>query len=411
VPKYDLAVVGAGLGGLAAAALVSSQSKKTIVLEPGASAGGVLDGHSRDSFLFYPGPHLSFGFDRNGTIHKLGESLGIALNVSLYSPCYQVALPDRRITVYAEQNETLEELRREFAREIDGIAKFYRDLRAESIKSAKSRLSSFFMSRKSAGRFMRRHHLSREFIAFLDVQSLYFFRRHAADISLLSLITLCDTAPFAVHSGFKKIAEQLVDVILKNKGEIRHGIPFSEVSLGKGRDGGLSTSQGLMAANAVLLNTEQQRRGATLFLGIRDDVIPSGMLHNVLCLADYSRVEDTFTLSLNTKDDGTTAPNGMSTLTASFPLPSAHLTKGELMQKVCEVIPFLSDFVVPGKDFQSLPRAFSMPSDMLFKPFRKANTHAILSRSTVGNAYMLEDGSGTPAQEIEAAQVLVERLR
>jgi phytoene dehydrogenase-like protein len=411
VPKYDLTVVGAGLGGLAAAALAARRGRKTIVLEPGDSAGGVLDISREDGFVFSPGPHLSFGFERDGTIQKLGESLGIALNASLCSPCYQVALPDRRITVYAEHSETLDELRREFAHEIDSIAKFYRDLRTEASRGAKGRISAFLLKRKTAARFIRRYRFSREFTAFLDAQSLYFFRRRAADLSLLSLITLCDTAPFEVHGGFKKIAEQMVDVILKNKGEIRYHVPFSEITFREGRITVPSTPPGTPDGGVLLLNTEQHKQGTMLFLGIRGDVVPTGMLQYVLCLADYSRMEDLFTVSISAKDDVSAAPKGMSTLAVSCSSLSARLTKNELMRQVGTVIPFLNDFVVLEREHEPASRVYAVPEGMSFKTIRMPDSQAYLSRSSMGNVYMLGDGSGTPAQEIAAAQAFVARLK
>ncbi len=411
MPKYDLAVIGAGLGGLAVAALAARGGRKTIVIEQNSSAGGVLEVYAKDGFVFSPGPHLSFGFEREGTIHKLGESLGIALNASLYSPCYQVALPDRRITVYAEQSETVEELRREFTHEIDRIAKFYQDLRAAAVKSVKSRISNFLLQRKKAGGFIRRYRFSPEFIAFLDVQSLFFFRRRAEDIPLSSLIAMSDTSPYAVHDGFKKIADQLVEVILKNEGEIRYGVPFSEITLKKGRDVTLSTSQGPVDAGAVLLNTEQQKQGTVFFLGVRDDVVPAAMLQNVLCLPDYSRREEMFALSLGAKEDESSSPKGTIALTASFPLHSAFQTNDELVHQISSVIPFLDDFIVLTEEHKSVSRAFAIPEWMQFKLIHRRESHALLSRSSSGNTYLLGDGSGTPALEIAASQAFIERMR
>jgi phytoene dehydrogenase-like protein len=410
VPKYELAVVGAGLGGLAAAALAARQGRKVIVLDPGDSAGGVLDVCREDGFVFSPGPHLSFGFERDGIIQRLGERLGIALSASLCSPCYQVALPDRRVTVYAEHSETLDELRREFAHEIDRIARFYRDLRTEVIKGTKSRISAFLLRRKNAVGFIHRYRFSREFTAFLDVQSFFFFRRRADDLSLSSLITLCDSAPFVIPGGFKKLVEQMVDVVLKNKGEIRYQVPFSEITLRDGRGAVSSSSKGGADAEIVLLNADRQKRGRMLFLGVHNDVIPTGMLHCVLCLADYSRMEDLFTLSVSAQNDLTVAPKGMSTLVASCS-SSSLLTKNELMQQVGSVIPFLNDFVVLEREYDPAAGAYVVPEGMSFKTLRFPDSQVYLSRSPRGNVYMLGDGSGTPAQEIAAALAFVSRLK
>jgi hypothetical protein len=411
VPKYELAVVGAGLGGLAAAALVSRKNRKTIVLEPGDSAGGTLGVHEKDGFVFSPGPGLSFGFERGGALQKLNEVLGIAQHASIQSPCYQVALPDRRITVYAEQTETLEELRREFPREIDVIAKFYRDLRRQAVQIAKSRFSAYLSRRRTAGGFMRGYRFSRGLTAFLDVQSYFFYHRPVADISLPSLITLCDSVPLTVHGGFIKLAEQMVDVILKNGGEIHYQIPLSEIVLKSGRIVGLETPQGHVEADAVLLNTEQHRQRTVLCIGLREEVVPVSMLNDVLCITDYAHPERFFSLSFSAKDDETAAPRGMRALTATFSSPAPQRPYEERLRQITALIPFIEQFILSAADYNSVPRSYVAPAGMTFKPLRTMNSQTLLSRSSQRGVYMLLDGEFAPVHAVAAAQAFVERLR
>ncbi len=413
MPKYELAVIGAGLGGLAAAALAARQGRRTIVLEPGDTAGGVVGAVHSDGFAFSPGPHLSFGFERDGILQAIGERLGVALHASLCSPCYQVALPDRRITIYAEHSETLEELSREFPLEIDRIARFYRELRAAAVKSAKSRVSAFFLSRRSARGFIRHFRFGREFSAFLDVQALVFFRRRAVDLPLSCLITLCDTAPYAVPDGFTDFAGQMVDVILKNDGEIFYQVPLSGIILNRGRITGVSTPTAVLDAATVLLNTEHPglMKNEVIFLAIRDVVVPVGMLQNVICLADYEKPEDIFTLSVSAKNNEMTAPRGMSTLTACFISGPSDRSGAECQRLIGTIIPFLNDFVVLSGKHTRAPRIYSLPEGSAFKAMRIQNGPALLGRSSPGDVYLLGDGSGTPAQEIAAAKVLVDRLK
>ncbi len=411
MPKYDLAVVGAGLGGLAAAALSAKQNKKTIVLEPGDSVGGVFGLYVKKGFVFSPGPNLSFGFERGGAIQKLNERLGIAQNESLFSPCYQVALPDRRITIYAEQGETLDELRREFPREIDTIAKFYRDLRKAAERNAKNRLWAYLSRRINAGGFIHRYRFSREFVAFLEVQSYFFFNQRTIDISLISLISLFDSAPFTVQGGFGKLAEQMVDVLLKNRGEIKYQISFSQIAIRDGHPVILSIPQGSVEADAVLLNTEQSRRGELLYIGVRDEVVPVSMIQEVLCVSDYSHPERYFSLRLSAKDDESAAPRGMRALVASFSSLAPPQTGDACMRQIGALIPFLDEFTVFAESYSPAQRAFPATESVVFKTLRTPDKQMLLNRSSRRNVFMLSDGSGTPAQTIVAAQTLVERLR
>ncbi len=411
MPKFELAVVGAGLGGLAAAALVSRKNRKTIVLEPGDSAGGTLAVHEKDGFVFSPGPALSFGFERGGALQKLNEVLGIAQHASIQSPCYQVALPDRRITIYAEQSETLEELRREFPREIDVITKFYHDLRRQAVQIAKSRFWEYLSRHRSARGFLYGYRFSRELTAFLDVQSYYFYHRPVADISLPALITLCDSVPHTVHGGFIKLAEQMVDVILKNGGEIHYRIPLSEIVLKNDRTAGLSTPQGHLEAEAVLLNTEQRRQGTMLCIGLHEEVVPVSMLNDVLCITDYAHPERFFSLSFSARDDETAAPTGMRALTATFASPAPLEPNGERMNQLAALIPFFEKFILFAEEYSPGPRSYDAPAGMTFKPLLKENRQTLLSRSSRQGVFMLLDGEFAPVQTVAAAQAFVERLR
>jgi phytoene dehydrogenase-like protein len=295
VPKYDLIVVGAGLGGLAAAALASKAGKKVLVVDPGERPGGVLAGMRKKDFLFYPGPFLSFGVDRDGPLQQLIESLGISQAASLRSPCYQVVLPDRRITVFAEQAETLEELRREFPREIDTIARFYRNLHKVATANTRSRLKLFLARLRSASGFLESYRFSPEFTAFLNVQSFYFFHRPITTLNLLSLVMLCDVPPFTLTHGFGHLAEEMANLLVKTGGEIHLGQDLSRISVGPHH---LMWEQNQIDCQNILLNTEQRER-IVVCVGVRDDVMPVGMETEVLEIPDYGLQEQFLTISVN----------------------------------------------------------------------------------------------------------------
>ncbi len=403
MPKYDLAVIGAGLGGLAAAALASRMNKKTIVLESTESAGGVVCSQTSGGFIFFPETTITFGFERGGTLQKMTESLGLAMNASVLSPCYQVALPNRRITVYADHQETLEELSREFPAEIDAISRFYRDIRKKAGKISKNSLTSYLATRRSARGFIRRYHFSSELKVFFDVQSRFFFRMPVENISLGTLVTLFDSTPLTVHGGFKKFANQLVDVILKNGGEIRYQVPLASMTIKDGRPLTLTTSVGNMESDAILLNTERREKDRALFFGIRDEVVPLGMLQNVLCVPDYAQPERFFSLSLGDKDHAS-APKGMQTLSAAFHGWSIIKDREEMVREVRELIPFLDDFTLCTEECPSVARSKSPAEGMPFKSPKSGGRGSLLSRSGKQNIFMIIDGAGTPLQSIMAAQ-------
>ena len=77
MPKYDLTVAGAGLGGLTIAALMSRSGKKVIVLESSASLDAALGVREFDGFHFFQGPTLSYGFEQGGVSLRFLRNLAM----------------------------------------------------------------------------------------------------------------------------------------------------------------------------------------------------------------------------------------------------------------------------------------------------------------------------------------------
>jgi glycine/D-amino acid oxidase-like deaminating enzyme len=411
VPKYDVAVVGAGLGGLVAAALLSKKGKKTILLEPGEEIGGALAVFQTQGFRFSTGTTLTFGFERGGALERVYSELGIAHSASVLSPCYQVALPDHRINIYAENGETLVELQREFPREIDAVARFYRDIRKVSEQIARNGFLGYLFRHRRADGFIKKYHFSPELAAFFNLQSLFFFHQPVGQISIASLAVLVDGAPLSIHGGLKRFADQMFDAFLRSGGEIRHRVPWPEVLNMNGRITGLMTPEGPVEANTVLFNTEQHRQGSALFIGLRDEVIPVGMSLEVLCLPDYARPGEFFVLSLSDHDDRMAAPKEMRSIAASF--PSVNYKPGlqeGLIAQVGSLIPFLKENLIVVAEHRPASRNYDFPPGLRFKPVRTEGEQSLLGKAASQNVYRLQDGVGSLVQAVSAARRFTERL-
>jgi phytoene dehydrogenase-like protein len=412
VPKYDVAVSGAGLGGLAAAALLSSRKKKMIVLDQSGSLNHALGVFEKDGFFFFSTPRLSYGFQRGEAIHEFSVSLGITHDISVHSPCYQVALPDRRITVFSEQGETLEELKREFPGEINRVVRFYRDLHTIALRDARNRLSAYISKHRGAAGFIGKYDFSREFIAFLDVQSLWFFQKPAADLSLSSLILLCDTPPTYLHGGFKKFADQLYEIILQQGGEVRYHEKTHELVLKDGHVIGIRTGQsGLVEADTILLNTVPPQHMLRLFIGLRDEVIPVGMCQEVLFLPEYAKPRDFIALSVSAKDDVGSAPRGMRALTASFRSEQPpQFDRDAFLMSISRLIPFLQDYMIFTEKGGGTDSEIVVPADVTFKRLGSDDEFSVIYRGSKKNVFRLNDSPSAPLQVISAVQRFVKKL-
>jgi phytoene dehydrogenase-like protein len=409
VHQYDLAVSGAGLGGLAAAALSSAGGKKVLVASPHASLAEALGATVADGFLFSSAPALLHGFEPGGVFNQLFHDSGIHDWEPAHAAVYQVALPDRRITVFSNQEETLDELRREFPREIQSLVKFYRELTTAAVRAAHSRIAAFISKHRSARAFVRKYNFSGEVLAFLDVQAIHFFQRPCSELSLETLITLCTRKPVGISGGFGKLAERIAEMLHRRGGEVRLGEQSMEIMFHRNTATGIRTAQGVVDAGTTLLCSSEKSM-PSLFLGIREDVVPVGMERNVLYLPDYARPRDFLACSLSAKDDVASSPQGMRALTVTVhsSLKPSYDSNG-LRDQVSGLVPFLNDFLVLTRDSR-LSETSVLPSGLSFKPLQSWESEPLLFKASKSNLYLLHETRHAPLQVIPAARRFVEKI-
>ncbi len=125
---YDVAVVGAGMGGVATAALVARSGRSVILVDRARRAGGVCQSLVTDGYRFEIGATLLSGFSAGGSLAALCERLSLNLALKEADPLFQVALPYHRISLWANPEGCWREVRREFPKDEPGWRTLWSDL-------------------------------------------------------------------------------------------------------------------------------------------------------------------------------------------------------------------------------------------------------------------------------------------
>lgn len=131
--KFDVIVIGSGIGGLTAALTVATRGRSVLVLEAGKQFGGYLNPFQRRAYSFDPGLHYIGECGPGGAFTNILESLGIADDVKfrelnpdgfdrLVFPGYEVHMPKGADRYH-------ERLRADFPHERQGLEKFFDLLR------------------------------------------------------------------------------------------------------------------------------------------------------------------------------------------------------------------------------------------------------------------------------------------
>jgi phytoene dehydrogenase-like protein len=78
VEKYDVIIVGGGIGGLVAGGLLARSGARVLLLEQGVHVGGCAATFSHRGYRFDAGATIGCGFHRGGPMHWLAEQLHIS---------------------------------------------------------------------------------------------------------------------------------------------------------------------------------------------------------------------------------------------------------------------------------------------------------------------------------------------
>lgn len=99
---YDVAVIGAGIAGMATAARLQARGMSTLLLEKHGQPGGCAGYYRKRDFAFDVGATTLVDFERGGVGGELLDSIGMSPLEGEALPGYVAWLPDRRVTLYRD---------------------------------------------------------------------------------------------------------------------------------------------------------------------------------------------------------------------------------------------------------------------------------------------------------------------
>ncbi|MFK7805523.1 MAG: FAD-dependent oxidoreductase [Anaerolineae bacterium] len=266
-----IVVIGAGIGGLTAGALLLKQGYKVTVLEAHVYPGGCAGTFYHKKYRFDAGATLAGGFSPGGPHHQVAEALGLEWPIEPVDPAWVVHLPDgRAVTQWADADRWRAERQEHFPQ----AEKFWQTQEMLADVSWDISTRPFPWPPESAADLVRLGlsvrpqtlkslpYLTRTigslapsllkkdpmFKAFLDSQLLISAQATAEHASALygsAAVDLPRRGVNHIHGGIGSLADTLVNWIKANGGEVHFRQEVEKIEMDNGKATAVVSKKGL----------------------------------------------------------------------------------------------------------------------------------------------------------------------
>ena len=232
--KYDVIIIGAGIGGLVCGSYLVKAGLKVLIVEKNKKAGGCAGSVEVDGFTFDIGAHVIGGCESNGLFRYYSKKMELDTDFIRLNPSDRFVFGRETISVPENFSKYISMLMGQFPREKDGINRLFEEM-AQIYKS-------YIFNRKSLQkyapityqRFLNVHIKNKKLQGILSALCPYVGlppARASVIAHSFVMISYLRDGYYLVKGGIQNLANSICKKITENSGDILYSTKATKILL------------------------------------------------------------------------------------------------------------------------------------------------------------------------------------
>ena len=272
--RWDAIVIGAGMGGLTAAAQLVKAGLRFLVLERNPHVGGTAYAYHRKGFTFPMGP---LGFSHVVLVQNILKNLGVGEGLKFSRVHYRLRAFGLDLPLSLPFSELVEALAKYFPADAEAVQQFFKDMNELILKQKADPNRSRPHPKYSISASEYLHHLVkdgglRRILGSIGTREPY------SGLPLLAAMwnLMSDEGIWFPEEGMQPFCERLMKAVVGNKdgtGEIRLNSDVAKIRVDRGKVLGVILKDGMQIDSSSIISNADYK---TAFLKLMDPkMIPS----------------------------------------------------------------------------------------------------------------------------------------